>query len=599
MASLGILRMFILTFLFVLLKASSLRADNVSRIDINLSHDHGTYDDVPLKVVTLMEDQELIVRCETRNDGVTTFYPRDPLNKTISYLNPLDFKGTINNEVLSYSAFRHNGLYLHIEEDPQGPTQLHIKLPRDTIIMAKNPETFGLNFACVYQPNDMSQPPSYKWLTVQFQNVYPMAFGCETGTNMLFKNSKPTIEDFSKNFRKFCLLDLEPGMIFGIYCQPGEHLEPSECLTKEDLDPLRGLVKPYQLTTMLDIEKEGGASSRIKLFEVSQRKQSGDVFLKCSCSDADNNNTNTLIVMHATEEYHDVRQYTRDFKEEANATISELFIRLEPGKKIYIRYMPDNELFLSAGRRVKAKLWPDQPEVYAYGESPVVIGNPSKIGDIIGSRGLEIRYVEDGEYMLHKILLSDDVLLVLKQELAIFHYIWRVRGIPGSVPVNGSLWIMFEIIPTDPYTYGCGVDSVDLFRPTGFKLQHEPGAVSTTKCKVNPYLSSPVGFYCPKGFTLEPPNCFTEMIHLKSGAKVLLEDIEPFARSIDGKHIKAADFHLPSIMEAERIYASDEFVCNCIDSSGRLRASITLDLSNPTSVQRKVHALNSIEGNVR
>nr|ALR73007.1 hypothetical protein [Babesia bovis]ALR73027.1 hypothetical protein [Babesia bovis] len=574
---------------FIVFCKNLLIATATPSIHLDLSHNNKQYDDFSVNEVIVAGPKEVVITCGNgRDEDVEhTMYPSDPVSKMLLPPEGNDFTSAVEKEVASYSLYRSSDLNFEVKKANDVPVSVKISRTVDTLIMAKDPENFSLNFACKYQSKDGSNAPVYKWVTIKFEAVYPMAYGCETGNNMLFKNSRPIVSNILNLQIASCSFEIEPGMIFGIYCKAGERLDPGECFSDADLSDYKGAITPYIPKFAANTNPASTLSTRFRLFKVHDGKLPNSVDLSCSCIGASGKTTRILYVNILENDVVIASNQTNNMKADLMPTIKEVIMNMYPGNNITVKYVPDGEVFLSRGRKVTGQLRPTNPDTTAFNGLPVESNPPTLIKDFIGSRGVDITYTKVKDKMVYKVKCADDALLVLKSNTPFMFYNWKVNGVPGEVAVNGILKVGFNIMPTDPYTYGCGVDSADLFRDTGFQLRQEGRGRKVTHCKVNPYLSSPVGFYCPEGFVLEPPNCFSEMLHKDKEVVVPLSDFEPLARALEGRHIKVADFHTSTSNRDHIRYSSVELMCRCLDKEGRVRASITLNLQRPSNLRRQ------------
>ncbi|GIX63669.1 uncharacterized protein BcabD6B2_31040 [Babesia caballi] len=532
--------------------------------------------------VTLYQGQDIKFGCisddNAGNAATLSLYPSDPRTRTLMPLDESDFESSIRREVLLRDISRSTNLQIGYEKTGSGTGIVKVAYPKNALIMARDPENFSLNFACKYEPKDKSLEPIYRWVKVTFKHVYPLAYGCESGNSMLFKNSVPKMPWLPQQVAHPCEIKPEPGMIFGIYCQPGEQLVPENCILPDALDNLFGVVRPYRLPYEEEADyPDYTVSSRLKLFEVSAGHIRRRFSFSCACV-KDGHVTTELKASHL-DEMMDAMQYMSAKGISSNRNYQELRL-LVPGLYYSINLPFDDWHTVGELGLVRTKFAPKEPLIKVFNAPPFGHNKASKITDWIGSKGFVVYEGYDDTTFTISLGYKKDAVVVLKKPLAFMYYDWILRRSKAyKTTVKSNLRIQYNIIPTDPYTYGCGVDSVDLFRSDHIKLDVLDDEV--TVCTVNPYVTSPVGFYCPKGYEMEPANCFTHMIHNDVGMIEPLSTYAPHARAIDSKHIHVVDFTAPEGLKHLVKYSYDRFSCACRDKQGRVRAVITLDLRSP------------------
>ncbi|CDR94040.1 hypothetical protein BBBOND_0103540 [Babesia bigemina] len=540
--------------------------------------------EVTLDRVTLGQPHEANIVCGnddgTPLGGEFTLYPSDPMTKTLLPLEGDDLEEAISKEVLLRNISRSTMLQIETSKHRGTGSFVKVKYPINALIMAKDPHNFSINYACKYQPHDKSQPPYYKWLEIKFKYVYPMAYGCESGNDMLFKNSVYRFDSYkSRAQHAVCRINPEPNLLFGIYCKPGEVLFPEDCVSKHDMRKLGGLIERYELDDKSAAAIRGyEVHTRLKLFKISPKAMDKEFSVSCQCMAPDGEGRQLSLRNHVNVEVNPVQtlQYnTRSLQH--SMAVMEL---LRPGIRLTISAPPNGRWNVGYLGNVESNLTPTDPTHYVTIGPGKVKNTLMRIHQFIGAKKLSIAQhstVGKLQYVIH---YKPDSVWVLKNEMQLMHYKWRATRMDGPKPVDVSVDVNLPIIPTDPHTYGCGVDSRDLFRYEGFEL-HQGKHEYETVCKINPYVLSPVGFYCPKHYTLEPAGCFGEMLHTESGRVVNLADYAPHANPINSANIRVLDFHVPKSMRRRVKYSNDELSCRCLDPDGRVHASITLDLRQP------------------
>ncbi|GIX63668.1 uncharacterized protein BcabD6B2_31030 [Babesia caballi] len=516
-----------------------------------------------------------------RNFGTFDILPEDPLNYTLIPRDDSLIEDNVKLTVENHQVFRSDTKLVAKADTQIDGASLIIMYPKNALIMARDPENFSLNFACKYEPKDKSIEPMYRWVKVTFKHVYPLAYGCESGNNVLFKNSVPIpkISAAMEAHMRRCEIEPEPNMVIGLYCQPGEKVYPPACLHTVVLDKYSNSVKFDK--NMVELFDFNSTSESFRLVRMPAKKYKKNVFFSCKCVN-DKNITTKIMVVRKQIEYklNLVRKFTTGGITVATGFVSHHHI-MEPGRVLKLTVNANNNIKLLDGTHAHGRLVPENAEKEA-----IVLSESGdtrqclKFDEILGTRGFSIAKVSTKEGTMYKFSYDKSAILVSKRPTNFIEYAWHmIAKKQKQEQARTVVTIRLDLIPTDPYTYGCGVDSLDLFRSKNVKVEILEGGV--TSCTVNPYVTSPVGFYCPKGYTLEPANCFTDMVHNDTGLVEPLSKYAPHARPIDSKHIRVVDFTVPHSLKHLVKYSNDRLSCICRDNRGTLRASITLDLRSP------------------
>ncbi|CDR94043.1 hypothetical protein BBBOND_0103570 [Babesia bigemina] len=540
--------------------------------------------EVTLDRVTLGQPHEANIVCGnddgTPLGGEFTLYPSDPMTKTLLPLEGDDLEEAISKEVLLRNISRSTMLQIETSKHRGTGSFVKVKYPINALIMAKDPHNFSINYACKYQPHDKSQPPYYKWLEIKFKYVYPMAYGCESGNDMLFKNSVPYNGHINDVRISLCRLKPEPGMIFGIYCKPHEQVVPPNCFTDDQIAELDNAITPLLLPNLeVSDNPKYTVPARLKLFRISENGLNKDLKMTCQCKGFGGISAH-LSLSYVVDEVVDSVSYMGDKSLDPKFKIHFQMHTMEPNHTYKILVPPEGWFKVGELGSVGTRLAPKHPDINTFNASPMGPNHATKLTDVVGSKGFQLTKKKNGKLREFTMNFPKDAPLVLKKEMPFIYYDWVLKRKSGRRPVDKNLRILYNIIPTDPFTYGCGVDSRDMFRKKGFEL-HQGKHEYETVCKINPYVLSPVGFYCPKHYTLEPAGCFGEMLHTESGRVVNLADYAPHANPINSANIRVLDFHVPKSMRRRVKYSNDELSCRCLDPDGRVHASITLDLRQP------------------
>ncbi|ORM40962.1 uncharacterized protein BXIN_1694 [Babesia sp. Xinjiang] len=550
------------------------------------------YGNVGLREVTLKPTDIANFICgpskRKQHGGVFTLYPSDPLTKTLMPLTGGDFEDAVTKEVLLRDLFRSVDLRIdyNMDQDEDADVFVRIEYPINAVLMARDPSNFSLNYACKYQPDDKRLPPIYRWFRIAFKNVYPMAYGFDTGNNMLFKNSAPReLQSTNVVGPSFYTVFVEPGMIVGIYCQAGERLEPSNCFDKDEIAKMGDDIVPYieQPVGLINAQARD-VTSRLRVFKVGETAKK-TILRSCSCVRPDGNRKVVRFAYRVGEMYLNSAEtvLTPPVKRKGVRFVLSL---MQVGTRSITDLPNDGWVDLGQLGKVGTRLAPENPELNTFNASPMGPNQAVAIKNALGLRGVHFSMEKIKNGRRHIVDCAEDALIICKNEVKLIYYDWVLKRLFGEFHVDTNLRVLYHIVPTDPYTYGCGVDSEDLFQKSGFQLSTGANNDGVTECKVNPYVTSPVGFYCPKGYTLEPANCFEQMTRVGDNKEVSLSDYADHARPVEGKYIKAVDFQFSEMMSHLIKYTDEELMCRCVDQYGKVRAAITLDLRQPIDTQQ-------------
>ncbi|GIX63670.1 uncharacterized protein BcabD6B2_31050 [Babesia caballi] len=525
---------------------------------------------------------EVIVSCGSNErdnvDGDFTLYPRKPKSRTLLPPEGDDLEEALSREQPLRAVIWSDNLNIHSLNDQGSFGYVKIRTTPHTVIMAHDPESASLNYACKYQPKDMSKPAIIRWVKIKFKYVYPMAYGCDSGNHMLFKNSMPQMEGYAQSKALFkCTLLPEPGMIFGVYCNPGERMVPRNCITDEELAKLDGIITPYKHKGMdMSKDKSYKAKSRVAFFQVSSTQNDKSYQFTCYCED-DSEKKKKIVIQNSIGKHLNLFNILNRHLE--TDTTYKRVETLSPGQSCSITVPKSTVVSMAGIKNINTLFQPEDPLWNVLNGTPDPALEETPIMHLLGYKGFKIGRQSTNKFITYTIDYDKDAVLVLKEPAAFIYYRWAAEKRDKKQQINSSIRVEYHVIPTDPYTYGCGVDSLDLFRSKNAKVEILEGGV--TSCTVNPYVTSPVGFYCPKGYTLEPANCFTDMVHNDTGLVEPLSKYAPHARPIDSKHIRVVDFTAPHSLKHLVKYSNDQLSCLCVDGRGALKAVITLDLRSP------------------
>nr|ALR73020.1 hypothetical protein [Babesia bovis] len=593
------LSLFTFSLLFTLLKISNV--ENITLSHVTTSQKTGETNRVDFfsnetdlnpgdnlhQVVRLEKGDTLFFTCGSDaifKNGTVERFPKNPLKYTLPSQGEYEGTKGLAHELPNHNIFRSDVDIISSYEDEHNGTRLRITYPSSAVIMAKRPDNFTLNYACKYQPHDDTKPASFKFLEVRFDGVYPMAYGCESSDSALFLNGIPQ-EDESisiKRQRRLCYIDPIPNMIIGIYCKPGDHLYPSRCFQEAVLDA-QGFTTRFNKSYIDPDFPYQEFPERFRLIKLSHDFDK-KAPISCSCVDRNGKMTKKLIIEKPKNAEVNIMNLVNRGIVSLNKPPYLLSYILSPG--MHLTFLVNNSsIKLRNGEEAYGWISPKNAvqDIGMIADDGKLVEIP--LSDAIGSKGFYVGRTELYNGVSYRFVYDDNGIVVLKKPDRVISYGWVMLDSRNNARTHLGLALAMYIVPTDPYTYGCGVDSADLFHKEGFLLSFEYDQVPVTKCKVNPYLSSPVGFYCPEGFVLEPPNCFSEMLHKDKEVVVPLSDFEPLARALEGRHIKVADFHTSTSNRDHIRYSSVELMCRCLDREGQVHASITLDLRKPRTRQ--------------
>ncbi|GFE54948.1 hypothetical protein BaOVIS_023520 [Babesia ovis] len=449
--------------------------------------------------------------------------------------------------------------------------------------MAKHPDNFILNYACKYQPKDITKPPIFKWLAVRFIGVYPMAYGCESSDKAMFINGIPQErESFAKKReRRLCYIEPKPRMIVGIYCKPGDKLNPPNCLQEHVLDKVL-MPKKFNKKYLDSSFHYTEFPDRFRLVMLSPYYD-GKTPLSCSCTDSNNVLTKRLIIQKKRKFEINVLELVRMNRVSLAKDVLPLSFSLEPGTKVKLLYNINKAITLRDGSEILGWLFPKDPRTHVgvTADDRELIEIP--LNDFIGRRRFNVERTDTFDGTAYTFNYNEDAIVVLKKPANDAIYQWYMKANTTTALPKIGLLLSLTIVPTDPYTYGCGPESRDLFNNDGIEVKKVYSNGYMTTCKINPYVRSPVGFYCPRGLRLQPPDCFTHMIYEEKLQIVPLSRYAPLARTVNGKNINVVDFHLPDNMKDKITYPNIQLICRCRDDMGYDHAIITLDLRDPST----------------
>ncbi|KAK1939452.1 hypothetical protein X943_000164 [Babesia divergens] len=551
-----------------------------NEVDINPDGDN-------FKEVVLKRGQSVIYGCGAagmRRMGDITMLPSKPQLFSLIDDSTADVKDRAKRTLAHHFLYRSDMQLVGRPHDPLHIDQLLIQYPKDAIIMAKRPENFSLNFGCKFVSKDGKATEIYKWLKVTFRDVYPMAYGCESGFNQLFLNSAPLSPSnyFRIKYHINCYVDPKPGMFIGIYCQPGEKVHPPNCLSKtvsqSDLKVVKFDEKNFDPSFKYD-----NKSDRLRLFRVPKEGINENVEFGCSCQDSGKWVTKMLIVSNKKDEVIDISRLIKLGDITERTRLRRYVQIMRPGKTVKMVVPADEDITLHNETPATAYLIPENVQVDA------LINMDSNqdraempLRELVATRGFSVDKHQKHDMIEYTFACASDAIIVLKKTIAAATYDWELwTGVEGKMGLSGIVAIELNFVPTDPFTYGCGVDSRDLFHSDATKvseLKTEDGGLFT-ECYVSGDIVSPIGFYCPSGYTLDPPDCFTRMKLASTGETVPISAYLPEARALPGNNIRVLDTSIMKSGNDSVKYSDDTLLCKCIDKDGVDRAVIHIHFS--------------------
>ncbi|AFZ79587.1 hypothetical protein BEWA_024360 [Theileria equi strain WA] len=519
-----------------------------------------------------------------RRSGRIKMYPEDPRRQTLAPMVNSGFKDSIKRVLNNFDVFRSDRTLIYYSCDFLGGGYL-IQYPRDAIIVSKNLD-FSLNFACVFED-------VYRWVEIKFKNVMPMPYGCGSGDAELFDNLLPLGGLSSMHHIRYspvCEIVPEPGMIIGIYCATGETFDGKECFeqrTDEDGDEPLLYDPEFKFT---------GLASKLHLFKVPKEGFPKDVSFRCKCFNPADQLTSLLKIVSSRESVCDFKASLDEAGGELNKIVAVPCRKeLHPGDSLRIITPLDDSVVKYSDLYFTSKFAPGTDTVFAQDlQENVVKAVP--LTDVVASTGLSVEVVvapgdrgyklEDYDWVAkkrrvapqeHVIRYKKDSILVLKTEHANLTYEWQLHLAGVMSRDRESIvrrTISVGLIPTDPYTFGCGARDNHIFREdrVDFRIEHwnkfdaKNGRV---ECTIDAEKMSPVGFYCPRGAVLEPAGCF-ENVFDENGNVVELNDVTSGARVFRGQHIVGFE-----VLRTEGSDGKQRMVeCKCSDVDGRVLATI-------------------------
>lgn len=589
-----------------------------------------------VKEYTLNPGESILFSCSglslSDKSNEIVLYPADPKQHVMPKPTPSAIEDVNSWQVSRRRVYSSTNPLIHLEDNIEDRKDVLIQYTQKTIIMATDPQNFTLNFACVLRSKDNRFEPKIRWLKVSFNYVYPMGYGCETGDLQLFKNSAPAGTTSTAHFKYRCALTPQPGMVMGIYCQDGERLFPKDC-NRKNADAIRDYEPTYN--TPRDPRDFTG---QMKLFQIPIEGLKEPVEIKCGCVNADGLLKRLLIIANSSNARSNFKGMLLDGKMSKSQKTYYTYHPLWPGRKYSFTVLKDGVTRVNDRNTITSIMTPAVNEkMFAYAGLRSGYHLRAPLKDIMGSRNFSLEIKKSGSAIDYTFNYGQDSIVVMKTRVMNIFYIEKLIYSNNPPFEKNNLQVDLAILPTDPWTYGCGVESTDLFREDQMYIQDETASnPKRTRCRLNPRKTSPIGFFCPKGLRMEPPDCFTHMILLSTDEVVPVSDYLPDARAIDGNHIRILDTGIlvdktsqnpskvydeydenneknrgktQSQIERERQIRhkdkrfSNLLYCKCLDEKGNERAGIYLTFKDgdpryePTWIEPKEYPLFSLGEN--
>ncbi|ORM40863.1 uncharacterized protein BXIN_1692 [Babesia sp. Xinjiang] len=521
--------------------------------------------------------------------GAFMLVPANPKTHILSPRgnDPIDVAS--NRVQISYNVYRSNRDIVVSTFQKLGLDHLLIDYSEDTVLMARDPEQFSINLLCTYVPSDVKAMPKHRWLQIKFKNVLPMAFGCGSAGFNMFKNATPipllaTYDQLIEATK--CKVDAEPGMVVGIYCAKSDHVYPEDCFRQVEekekvttISGLRDISFPYYNLT-----------GNIRVMKIGSSIQQFDKSFTCLCKNEQNQTTAVLKVRVKKTETCDYTKTLKVYAQTRKWPRNVCYKTLEQGKTIRIIVAKSDGLVNRSLAVGGLLIYPENTTAYNYMPMDKVTRlKETKISHVIGSTGLSISKREEKNNYIYDFTISSDAVVVLKQPIANLTYVYEYYSMFNAVLNKYKTLISIGIVPTDPYTHGCGAGGPDIFNLQGVNVEnvHIKKGLSyytQVKCTLNGWKSSPVGFYCPKDHVLEPEGCFNSAFLASTNRAVRLDFYAPQARVLNSPNLRIVDFTKPMFMKSRIKYSSESLECRCRRKDGALMASITVDLRDPRQI---------------
>ncbi|CDR94039.1 membrane protein, putative [Babesia bigemina] len=543
-----------------------------------------------MQTVELAPGQSIKYSCGkhgTAAKGTFALVPSDPRKHILAPKGDDPFEVALNRIQPSYNVYRSDRSLIVETFQRIGLDHLLIDYADNAVIMAKDNERFSMNLLCVFVPADVNLAPKYGWLQIKFKEVLPMAYGCGSAGFHLFKNAiplppNPSDESIMEASRR--RIEAEPGMVIGIYCAPNDHIYPSDCFRKVKARDKKGETTNYFSDPDF---KYRNLKGNIRLMKVKAGAMGFPAFT-CYCKNAENQTTAALTVAMSRKETCDFTKLLEFYGMQHIIPRFLCYKRLGRGKSVRL-VVDKSDGMIDQNRLVGGlTLHPEDVTNITYlSMKSQERMKKVRIDHLIGSAGLRITQRENKDNYIYDFDVTDDAIIVLKQPVANLTYVYDFYDRFQDTPKTFTTLVSLQIVPTDPYTHGCGVGYSGLFNNEGvvFENTHvktgKTGYHTQVNCTVNGWSTSPVGFYCPKDHILEPSDCFTSIFLGSTDRTAKMADYAPLARVINAPNLRVIDFSAPNTSESKSTYSDAALQCRCKTKDGTIVATITVTLNKP------------------
>nr|PVC51032.1 hypothetical protein MACL_00001856 [Theileria orientalis] len=482
---------------------------------------------------TLPPGSALKVFCgneHTRKSGLITLYPPDLTTHTLAPMSKGGIQDSLGRVMKNFDVFRSDRTLVHSAPEWFGGSYM-FQHPYSSTIVSRDPE-FTLNFACVYKllSEDASAASEagesaqkdvlYRWVEIKFTDVLPISYGCGTGNYPLFSNLSAVKNLLSPNgppqqTSTMCEIEPEPGMIVGLYCADDQTFDDKSCFVDR------------KKMTYYDPEfKHTNRPGRLHLYKIPDTGLVTDLPFSCKCRDEKGNVTSELKVVKRTEHLCDFTRVFENLRPRQTIPLQLCRHNLHPGESLRLIAPPNNSVVNMMGLKRFSIIEPTELRYLTYiqalGSRRDVLAN---LRDIMITTGFSVEKVHATDRLEYVFKYEKDAILVQTTEVTGLNYYWTLMNSPNADRqhvkspsqeghINGVINI--GLVPTDPYTIGCGTrNEFFIHEFVDFETSSENDKV-ISKCTVDAN-KGPIGFYCPSPYLLEPRGCFNSVIVERTG----------------------------------------------------------------------------------
>nr|ALR73021.1 hypothetical protein [Babesia bovis] len=546
-------------------------------------------DDI-LRVVDLYPGDSLKYSCGKEASSTMGTFMLHPSNPKTHILLP---KGDEPVDVASNRVYPNHTIYRSDRElvistfRSMGLDHLLIDYARDTKIVAKDNKNFSLNLLCIFIPSDVNGSAKFRWLQINFKNVLPIPYGCGSAGYHMFKNSIPIGPDTPHDKvleAAQCEIEAEPNMILGIYCSKDDYVYPDDCFRQViGMDGKRIMFNQFREYSFPHNLIDGN----MRLMKLSPKAFNHDMSFSCQCRNKDDKITSIMKVNLRKTETCDFVQIMDIYRRYGNWPRKVCRKTLSTNKVIKIIIPKSDGIANHRNDAGGLLLYPENFGVVAYNPTTNMSHlREIRINRIIGYVGLKMNKIENINNYTFEFSTTENSVIVMKRRIASLSYLYEYYDRFSGPLTKKNTMITIDIVPTDPYTYGCGAENPDIFNTKGvvFNNQHiQKGAHYHTevKCTLNAWKNSPIGFYCPKQYVLEPADCFNSAYLVSTNHVVRLDEYAPQGRVLNSPNLRIIDFTGPKSVKYTKKYLEESLQCRCRRRDGTVMATITIDLGRP------------------